>query len=335
MGCSSDRFAVRVARAFAWSALACALALPSAASDGVTEINQTLALAGGVVSGDAAGFPVSIDEPGSYVLTSNLSTAALDEPAATSAIVVSADNVTLDMNGFSISGPTVCSCSTATSCMPTGAGGGIEVSSLGVTGLVVFNGTISGMPDRGVQAGPNARIYELTVSGNGNSGATAGANSLFDRVIATCNGAEGVVLTGDGTADAITARSNKLAGIEIGTGAVVTSSTSDGNGGSGITGGAGSGVHNSSTRNNSGGGIVLGPDGTARGNSASGNTGPGFTLTGASLVSENKANNNTGVGFLLSAGSGYEGNIATGNSAGTITGGVSLGTNLCNGTLCP
>lgn len=335
MGWTPDRIAHRLACSVTWGALACALALPSAAADGVIEINQTLALGGGVITGDAPGFPVSIDEPGSYVLTSNLTTAALDDPTATTAIVVSADNVTLDMNGFSISGPTVCSCSTATSCTPTGTAGGIEVSSLAVSGLTVFNGSIAGMPDRGVQAGRNARIYQLTVSGNGNTGATAGANSLFERVISTCNGAAGVVLTADGTAEAITAQSNKLSGIEVGTGAVVGSSTSNENGGAGIMGGSGSAVHDSSAQGNLGAGIVVGPDGTVRGNATSGNFLAGFSVTGASLVSENKATNNTGVGFSLSPGSGYQGNIASGNSAGTITGGVSLGTNLCDGVFCP
>jgi len=49
--------------------------------------------------GDAAGFPVTISEVGSYRLTGNLSIGSTD------AIEITADNVTLDLNGFLIIGP--------------------------------------------------------------------------------------------------------------------------------------------------------------------------------------------------------------------------------------
>jgi hypothetical protein len=54
--------------------LGCALLLSisSRAADGVIEINQSC-VAGGCFAGDTAGFPVTISQPGSYRLTSNLS----------------------------------------------------------------------------------------------------------------------------------------------------------------------------------------------------------------------------------------------------------------------
>ena len=45
---------------------------PAGAVDGVIEINQAKALAGGVTPSDTPGFPVSIDTAGSYRLTGNL-----------------------------------------------------------------------------------------------------------------------------------------------------------------------------------------------------------------------------------------------------------------------
>ena len=45
-------------------------ALPALASDGVIEINQAKALAGGVTAFDGPGFPVTVTAPGSYILTS-------------------------------------------------------------------------------------------------------------------------------------------------------------------------------------------------------------------------------------------------------------------------
>ena len=42
------------------------------AGDGRIEINEARAFAGGVTAGDAPGFPVTLDQGGSYLLTGNL-----------------------------------------------------------------------------------------------------------------------------------------------------------------------------------------------------------------------------------------------------------------------
>ena len=96
---------VRQALSQACTALVVLCGLPTAAlgGDGVAEINQTAALAGGVTPADTPGFPVTLSQPGSYVLTSNLvvSTEVIG-------IDVTADNVSIDLNGFSLIGPTTC-----------------------------------------------------------------------------------------------------------------------------------------------------------------------------------------------------------------------------------
>jgi len=71
------------------------------AVDGIILIDQNRALAGGVTPGDFPGFPISITQPGSYRLSSNITVAAQD----LSAIEISASDVTLDLNGFHIVGP--------------------------------------------------------------------------------------------------------------------------------------------------------------------------------------------------------------------------------------
>ena len=94
---------------------ALALAARAAAVDGVIEINAARATAGGVTPTDQPGFPVTIDAPGSYRLTSNLT--ASGDPATTSAIVVTtAQNVTIDLNGFTLQGPTNCTGIPVTNC---------------------------------------------------------------------------------------------------------------------------------------------------------------------------------------------------------------------------
>ncbi len=90
-----------VAAAFCAS---CLVASTSQGAGGIVEINQTTALSGGVngdILADPAGFPVVLSEPGSYLLTSDLVVA----DNFLSAVFVAADDITLDLGGFSIRGP--------------------------------------------------------------------------------------------------------------------------------------------------------------------------------------------------------------------------------------
>jgi hypothetical protein len=91
--------------------------------DGVTLITQTCAL-----SGDTAGFPISITAPGSYRLASNIVV-----PAGLSGFNITANNVTLDFGGFNVS-----SLSTATSEHVEG------IVAEGISNIVVRNGSITG-----------------------------------------------------------------------------------------------------------------------------------------------------------------------------------------------
>src|SRR5947208_13936545 len=95
--------------------LAIFTALPMYAVDGVVLINQSAALAGNVTPGDTPGFPVTISVSGSYRLSGNLTV----PDANTTAIQITADDVTIDLNGFAIAGPTVCGGS-PTTCSTTG-----------------------------------------------------------------------------------------------------------------------------------------------------------------------------------------------------------------------
>src|SRR5579871_5242155 len=118
-------------------------AIPAFAVDGVVLINQANAMAGNVTPGDSAGFPVTLSQSGSYKLSSNL---VVTDPNA-SAIVITADHVTLDLNGFSIIGPNVCNGqgnTPTTSCtVSTGLAIGIDAGEH--AGITIMNGSIRGM----------------------------------------------------------------------------------------------------------------------------------------------------------------------------------------------
>ena len=70
---------------------------PTLAADGQVVITHAKALNGNVVPGDAAGYPVTLSQAGSYVLGGNLA-------PGPDAIEVTTSDVSIDLNGFKISG---------------------------------------------------------------------------------------------------------------------------------------------------------------------------------------------------------------------------------------
>src|SRR5262245_24689246 len=85
-----------------------ALAVPALAVDGAIEFNQAAVSAGGITPGDTPGFPATLSLPGSYRLTGNLDLRGEPSPPNTTAVEITAKDVTLDLNGFAIIGNAVC-----------------------------------------------------------------------------------------------------------------------------------------------------------------------------------------------------------------------------------
>src|SRR5262249_26630230 len=148
-------------------------------------INQGKALMGNVTPGDAAGFPVTLSQPGSYVLTSTLTVSN----ANTHAIDITVDDVTVDLNGFVIQGPTVCIGSGGSvSCSPRGRGKGVN----GGRGTVVINGHVRGMGHRGLSLGQRSRVEHVTASSNGAEGISASSGSTLVGNTTSLNGRDGI-----------------------------------------------------------------------------------------------------------------------------------------------
>lgn len=113
-------------------------------------ITQAAVAAGNVTPGDTPGFPLTISASGSYRLDSNLSVSR-----ANSAIIVTAPNVTIDLNGFWIDGQRV----------------GVAGINATAGSLTVKNGTITRFANDGIYAyGPLLKVDNVRIRDNGRYG---------------------------------------------------------------------------------------------------------------------------------------------------------------------
>jgi parallel beta-helix repeat protein len=241
------------------------LASSARAVDGTIEINQAKVMA-------ATGFPYFITATacngnpcGSYRLTGNLTV-----PASKNGIDVGLPNVTIDLNGFSITGPGSTSATpigidaagqggvTVENGTVTGFGTGVQVGILGIVRNVHADANITGIN------GGNNTVVEGCTANNASGEATNSAGIFCSASCAisgnTVNGnlnfgilcnANGCVISGN------TANSNDV-GIECnGSGCLISGNTILNNGGDGIiadsTTGYGGNVLNGNTPNVSGG----------------------------------------------------------------------------------
>ena len=148
------------------------------------EIDQSAVKANG-------GFPYKITKSGSYKLTSNLVV-----PAGIDGIDVLAPDVTIDLNGFSITGPIVCTgfgpvtCPTATT--GVGINGSNENETAGPADVKVFNGSVNGMGSHGIfLSGDGSMVERVSVQSNAGSGIIVAGSVLESSSIG--NGSTGVL----------------------------------------------------------------------------------------------------------------------------------------------
>ncbi|HEY3835616.1 MAG TPA: hypothetical protein VGL72_03560 [Bryobacteraceae bacterium] len=261
---------------FAMAGLVTAFSGSLYAVDGVILIDQPHALAGNITPGDAPGFPVTLSQPGSYRLSGNLSV----PDAATTAIQITADGVTLDMNGFSIIGPVTCTA------LSTGMGANCPAASTGVgilaaqpngaggpLGVKVYNGTVKGMGLHGIELlGFGSVVEKVTAYSNAGDGMLVAGSIIGSAVMqngkvgllatvvretfAFQNAGDGIVLDGiGGTAFAVISSFNGGNGV-LSQNGIVTNSTIVRNVLVGISARCPSSLVNNNIVNNQGGTIV-------------------------------------------------------------------------------
>lgn len=313
--------------------------VPASASDGALEINQTCAVRTGCFSGDAAGFPVTIDGTAGrgYRLTSDL----IVPDENTDAIFVSTDDIGVDLNGFTIRGPVTCSGSPLACTPSSGIGSGVKRVSLTNRGISVKNGSITGMGQYGVLLGEQAEVLNLRVRWNRSIGIFATSGSTLSGNTAYQNG-QGITGGSGSTLSGNTAYQNGTFGISAGDGATLSVNTAFQNGGIGVSGAAGSTVSGNTAYQNGGDGISAGLGSTVSGNTAHDNgdaTNPalddGIQCTQGCFVHGNTVRDNSGAGLALGTDSAYSDNVVTNNATATVSGVGSAnnrGGNYCAGT---
>lgn len=307
------------------------------AVDGVIEINQAAATAGGVTTGDTMGFPVTISAAGSYRLTGNLTVNGGNETA----ILVTHSDVTIDLNGFTIGclagqGQQACGPSS-----PEATGSGIVTTAVSIKNVTIRNGVVRGMGSDGINV-YEGRIENLTVTESGGDGINAQSlnnpgtvvfrstvrdnNQVGVRCYNYCQVVDSVILN------------NTLTGIEGQNGLLVTGNTIASNKSGGVLMVNGNITGNRISGNTVNGAYCSGSSCVIADNSVTDNTLNGIVTLGGGLVRGNAVSGNTAHGLNLNASTGYQGNVMTGNNGGSpdVTGGVNLGGNACNGTaVCP
>jgi hypothetical protein len=291
--------------------------------------------------------PFAIQVPGSYYVTTNLTGAA-----GSHGILVEANDVTLDLGGFTLSGA-------------AGSLNGVHVAAAREN-LAVRNGTLRGWitglqaplvtssqfeslrlfrnTEQGLRAGAASAISACTAYANWGIGISAGSNSRLSQASGFGNGLEGLFADSGSQVLACAASGNLGDGISVGSRCLIDRSVSENNAGSGIVAGSGVQISESKVSNNGLRGISAGADATIQRCSAAGNLDTGIGATQNAQVLECKAVANTrgivvqtgamirgcatlqnsGDGILVGSECTVVGNTATGNFLARDAAGIHL-----------
>ncbi len=239
--------------------------------------------------------PYTISEPGSYVLTSNLTGTPGND-----GIIIDADTVTLDLNGFALIGG-------------KGTGNGIVVTGFRQN-LAVRSGVIVGWSSSGVDAASasNSLFENLRTRGNTVDGLRAGSDAVVKNCEAQLNGRFGIFTNIGCTLFGCTASENGDTGVQTQR-SLITSCTADQNSNIGIAAQDSSTVTDCSATTNGGHGIALQTGSNVTGCTAARNRNGIHTLGSCRIVS-NLVVGNTSAGIRVKGtGNRIENNTARDN----------------------
>ena len=249
--------------------------------------------------------PFIINAAGSYYLTSNFTAIG-----SASGIIISADNVTVDLGGFVLFGTL------------SGTAPGISVPAA-QKNVHLRNGTIRNWNGSGIAASSvtNSVFRDLRLSDNFDNGLVTGAGVLVVDCVADSN-IVGLNVGAGSTIRSCTVSNNLSDGISSGGGCTITGCTARGNNGNGILASAGCTVVACTAIGNvAGNGIQAGAQSVVKDSASSGNNGAGIKVSGdRSIVESCSADSNGGMGI-----------VAAGNGTGTVIRKCSAADNLSDG----
>lgn len=223
-------------------------------------------------------FPYTISQPGSYVLTSNITGVS-----GADGIVITSRDVVLDLNGFTLQGV-------------AGSTAGIRISG---NAVAVVNGRLRGWGAEGIASGSAGLVVrDVQVWENGARGMNLGNNATVDNCVAFGNADFGIRVGSSSVIRNSVARANAAGGLLLLPGGVVTGSTAAENTGPGISAQNGAVVENCTVRANTAEGLSVGANSSVRGVSAILNTLDGVVAGVGSSISDSVASLNGGIGFV-------------------------------------
>jgi hypothetical protein len=180
---------------------------------------------------------------------------------------------------------------------------------------IIAKGAKSGITLKANNVTIDFRGYSIIGSGN-TSGVGISGGSFSQITIQNGNvvgmGGGGVNVGSNSTVRNMHVNQCGSVGIQSGPSSTIENNT--------IIGGAGDGI--------SGAGLI-------RNNVSDGNAGNGITAAANTAVIDNEASGNGGYGIAAQSADGFGSNVLTNNTKGSVSGGVSMGGNVCDGAPCP
>ena len=251
--------------------------------------------------GDVTGL-YNISQAGSYYLTTNLTGVS-----GKNGIKITANNVTLDLNGFVMQGV-------------SGSSNGIWIPNAS-TNITIRNGTVSGWGTDGVSntssSAGNLVCERLNVSANNEDGiGLSGSGAVRDcniqknnRAGINCPGSGGLLISG------CTASANGLNGINVGNGCNIKDCVSSTNGLAGIALGNNCSVKDCAESGNGYVGIEVGNNCSVKDCTSSANSSDGILVNGSNcLITGNTCSGNGSIGILIAGGQNRIDNNSVGNN---------------------
>ncbi|MEM0984073.1 MAG: right-handed parallel beta-helix repeat-containing protein [Planctomycetota bacterium] len=238
-----------------------------------------------------------ISEPGSYYLAEEL-----QGVNRLGGILISSNDVTLDLNGFTVRGPAL-------------GGKGIFIADF-LQNVSVRNGTVRGWGSDGIDARDtrDCRFEDLTLLDNGGDGLHTGSNAIVQRCVARDNGGFGFELIERSRALDSIAHNNGDDGFRMQQSSAAERCTASANAGDGFNASSFSRVIDCSADDNQDNGIRAGGSIVERcivwGSGLSGNTTTaGILASGSSTIRGNRLSSN-GIGIETTG----PNNLIVGNS---------------------